>query len=188
MKPLWIALALVGALVGCAKDEKRAPKDDHVALWKEHKITTVEMGDFAAPIPAGWRDGGELLDQKILSGVPAGSRVVMVEKAERAEGFQANIILMWLDAKTYAPLNCEQLADEMSKQAQLERVKEPARESKSDADRTCTWESSHEGAHGEMHVRFHGGHALFVQCLRAEKGDPIGDSGCGALWLSLKAK
>ena len=184
-----LCIALVVALVGCGKDKPApTPKDDLNALWGPHKITTVEMGDFAAPIPAGWRDGSEFLDKQIVSGVPPGARIVMVEKPERAEGFQANIILMWLDAKTYAPLTCEQLADEMSKEAKLDRLKQPAKESTTGADRTCVWETSHEDAHGEMHVRFNKDHALFMQCLRAAKGDPIGDSGCGALWISLAAK
>lgn len=35
-------------------------------------------------------------------------------------------------------------------------------------------------------VRFHAGQILFLQCLRATKGDPIGDAGCAAVWGAFK--
>ena len=174
MKHFGLVAITILAVTGCKRG----------ARWKEHKITTVEVGSFAAPIPEGWRDFREFFE---TVAIPAGARAVMPEESEASLGFQANIIVMWLPVDATWAQPCVQLADVSSKAQGATRTGE-APESKIGDDRVCMWTSTNPKAANTTRIRYHGDHVLFVQCLRAVAGDAVGDAGCTAFWGSLIAK
>ncbi len=171
--------ALLGvALLACKREIK----------WEAQKIKTVEIGPFSAPMPAGWRDLRELVDKSKIPQLQA--TMVMPEVAETDLGFQANVISMWgTPAEIFgAPVaTCKDAADLTLKQQKAKPTGTPV-ESTVDGEPLCTFTSELNDATGTYRARTHGDHVLFVQCLRATKGDPLGDAGCSAIWSNLKLK
>lgn len=171
-----LVLGVVLAAIGCKREIK----------WEDQKIKTFTVGPFTAPIPSGWRDLHELGDK---SKVPQleGS-MLMVETAETEVGFQANIIGMWGTPEHIlgdAAATCDEVAALVVKQQKATSLGK-AVESTVEGDRLCTFSSQLNDATGTYRTRFHGDQLLFVQCLRATKGDPVGDAGCAAVWGALK--
>ncbi len=160
----------------------------HEIKWEDQKITMFEVGPFSAPIPAGWRDIHELVDKSKVPQLQA--TMLMAEVAETDLGFQTNIIGMWgtpVEILGADVSKCEAVAAEVMKQQKATSAG-PTVESTVDGDRLCTFSSQLNDATGTYRARFHGAKILFLQCLRATKGDPIGDAGCAAVWGALKAK
>ncbi|CAN5319627.1 hypothetical protein BH11MYX1_BH11MYX1_49180 [soil metagenome] len=172
----WVLCVLVVASVGCKRGIE----------WEDQKIKSFTVGPFSAPIPAGWRDLHELVDKSKVPQLEAS--MLMAETAETEVGFQANIIGMWGTPERVfgaAAAKCDEVADLVIKQQKATSLG-TAVESTVDGDRMCTFSSQLGNATGTYRTRFHGDQILFLQCLRATKGDPVGDAGCAAVWGALK--
>jgi hypothetical protein len=171
-----VLVGLVVVAVGCKREIK----------WEAQKIKTFTVGPFTAPIPAGWRDLHELVDKSKIPQLEAS--MLTVETAETEVGFQANIIGMWGTPEHLlgaAAATCDEVAKLVIEQQKATSLGK-AVEATVEGDRLCTFSNQINDATGTYRTRFHGDQLLFVQCLRATKGDPIGDAGCAAVWGALE--
>ena len=156
----WILVAI--AVASCAKQ----------SAWSDKKSPELTVGPHKVPIPAGWRDVAESMDEQLKKSVPAGMQAIVAEKAVT---FRANIVFTWSPFPSGAP-SCDEVAKAVNQQfqAMVTNVKAVDVE----ADKGCEWSFTKDNAAGTMAVRFEKDHWLSVQCMRAIKGDAAADQVC----------
>jgi hypothetical protein len=153
---LWMVVLL--AAIGCRASSR----------WSDTHATQLHVNGFAAPIPDGWRDLHELVEQPAVS-LPEGSRTLLIERIGPVGEID---VIPTTPLVAIADNPCERIGEAGNAMGGSNGVKLDGAESATfDGDPGCLMHVTVSGLSGKLAIRSHADHAVVVRCLHGAGAD-----------------